>query len=324
MINRRTLLTAIGAISFALSTGPSQAWEPDSPVTVVVPYGAGGGTDNVFRQLAQIINENNLSPTNWIVENRAGGGGMNGMRYVAQQEGNDHLLMAMTPGHLMVPKLQNLEITWQDMTPVANLVIDPQVLVTTAESPYSTVEEIIEALKSDAEQPRMAGGVVGQDDHLTSLILDQAIGKRSRYIAFTGGGELRQALLGGHVDAGWLNPSEMEGLLPKDGGNLVPLAVALEERIDRFPDVPTFREVGLDVVYDMFFRAVVAPGGIDDEVVEFYIGVIEEAVEQPAWKEFVAKSGAVPHVVTGDDFAAALERWDARLEELVPDVQAQN
>lgn len=311
-----------GLTVLAFPAAPVLAWEPTGPVTVVVPYAAGGGTDAVFRTLVQVINDNDLSAVNWIVENRDGGGGMTGMRYVINQAQNEHLLVALTPGHLVVPKLQNLPISWEDLTPIANVVIDPQLLVTTLESPYETMDDLAEALRSETEQPRMAGGVVGQDDHLTSLMLDQAIGRRSNYISFTGGGELRQALMGNHVDAGWLNPSEMRGLMPEDGGNIVPLAVALETRIDSMPDVPTFQEFGLDVVYDMFFRALAAPGGIAPEVAEYYSGVVAAAAQQPAWLEFVEQSGTVPTLLLGEEAGAAFARWDERLDELVPEVLA--
>jgi putative tricarboxylic transport membrane protein len=324
IISRRTFAAGLAACGLAVSAGAasaaSAAFAPTKPVTLVVPYGAGGGTDLVFRTLVQIINDKKLGGQNWVIVNREGGAGMNGMNYVLGIKGDEHTLMALTPGHIVIPKVQGLSSSWKDLTPVANLVTDPQILVATQQSGFKSIDDVLAAIKGGREV-RFAGGAIGQDDHLTHLLFQNAAGKKVTYVAFKGGGDMRQALLGGHVEAGWLNPAEISGLTVKDGGTLTPVAVALDKRLEDLPDVPTLKEKGVDVVYDMFFRSLVAPGGVSPEVVDFYVSVIDKAVAEPEWKAFVKKIGSLDDYKTKDAFKTALEGWDAKFNALVPELQ---
>ena len=320
MLTKRMFTAGIAACGLALSTGfAAAAYVPEKPISVIVPYGAGGGTDLVFRTLVQIINDKKLGGQNWVIINREGGAGMNGMTYVLGLKGDKNTLMALTPGHIVIPKLQGIDASWRNLTPVANLVTDPQILVATGQSGYKTIGELVAGIKG-GKDVRFAGGAIAQDDHLTHLLFEQALGKKVSYVAFKGGGDMRQSLLGGHVEAGWLNPSEIEGLTPKDGGTLIPVAVALDKRLADLPDVPTLKESGVDVVYDMFFRSLVAPGGVPQDVVDYYVSVIDKAVAEPEWKAFVKKLGSLDAYMTKADFAKALEGWDAKFTGLIPQI----
>lgn len=320
-ISRRQFAAGLALAGGLLAAAaPAAAFTPSKPVTLIVPYGAGGGTDLVFRTLVQIINDKKLGGTNWVIINREGGAGMSGMQFMLTQKGDTSTLMAMTPGHLVIPKLQKLDVSWKQLTPVANLVIDPQILVVSQSSGFKTLKDVVDAVKA-GKNVRVAGGAIGQDDHLTNLIFQEKIGHRVNFVAFKGGGEMRQSLLGGHVEAGWLNPNELSGMTVTDGGTLIPVGVALGERLAPLPDIPTMKEQGVDVVYDMFFRSLVAPPGVGQDVVDFYVGVLDKAVATPEWAEFVKKIGSVDTYVVKGDFVAALERWDAQLDQIVPQIQ---
>jgi putative tricarboxylic transport membrane protein len=317
------LVLVLGACSAGETTASgdagSGAWEPSETVTLLVPYGAGGGTDAVFRQLAQIINDEGLSGTRWIVENREGGSGTTGMREVAGQEGEEHLLLATTPGHISVPISQDMDISVQDLTPVANTLIDPQVLYTVQGSGYESVDAIIEALTDEAKSVSFGGGPAAQDDHLTTLLFERETDTSVNYIPFDGGGDLKTAVLGGQVDVGWLNPSEAAGQTVAEGGDLVPVAVALEEPLEELPDVPTFADAGYDVVYDMFFRALMAPPGVSDEVTAYYGDVVEQATETQAWQDFLEQNKVSSNFLGPDEFASALDDWSSEVQGLLED-----
>ena len=323
-LTRRHALTALaGAAALPLIGGRAKAaWTPTQPITVVVHWGAGGGTDLVFRGLADIVNSEKLSPQPWVVVNRTGGAGLNGFKYVLDQAGDAHTIGAITPSIMAAVLQQKVDVDWRKALPVGNLIVDPQVLVVHNKFPQKTVEEFIAAAKAKPGTIRVAGAQFGQEDHLTNLVMEQGTGIKTRFIAVEGGIQVKQNLAGGHVDAGWLNPSELVGSLEKDGGTLVPLAVALKERLSAHANLPTFVEKGHDVIFDMFFRGVVAPPNIDTQAVAHHTGVIKRASETPKWKAFCEKIMVESNYIPTADYTAALNRWNDIFVKLMPLVSA--
>lgn len=300
----------------------AQGFEPSQSITLVVPYEAGGGTDLVFRTIAEAINKNNIDSVRWVVENRSGGSGTNGMRYVQSQGDDPHVLLATTPGHVTVPQLQNLDVSISDLTPIANLLVDPQMLWTHKSSPYKSVQDVIQGIQQDPESVSIATGPVGQDDSLTTALLEQAAEARFNKVPQAGGGDVTTALLGQQVGVGWLNPAEAAGKTVKEGGQLRPLAVALEDRLDSYPDVPTFKEKGHDVVYDFFFRAAMAPPDVSKEVANHHVSVLREATKTDEWQSFIKETQVLGRFTGGQEFDQALSGWTDRINELLAEVES--
>lgn len=319
----RTLLFAVCGLALAAPVPAHAAWQPEKEVTVVIPYSPGGGTDTIGRILVKVINDNNLSPVPWVAVNRAGGGGLVGMKYVIDRAGDKHTITLVTSTGVVTSKLRESGINWRKLTPISNLILDPQFLATHTESGFKTIQDVIDFAKKNPTKLRVGGATIGSEDSLCALMMDKYAGVESQYVAFEGGGDVRKNLMGGHVQVGWLNPSEMEGLLVKDGGKIVPLAVALKDRFPAYPDVPTFAEVGHPgVIFDLFFRGVLGTPDMDDEVAAFYDNIIGKAVQLPEYKEALEK-GKIPALyLNSADFREAIERWDAALGELVPLVKA--
>ena len=320
-LSRRSALTGITGLALAplMPSIARAAWAPTQPVTVVVHWGAGGGTDLVFRGLTEIVNSEGLSPQPWVVTNRTGGAGLNGFKYLLDQAGDEHTIGAIAPAILAA---QKADIDWRKATPIANLVVDPQLLVVHNKAPYKTLEEFISAAKAKPGSIRVAGAQFGQEDHLTNLVMEQGTGVKTKFIPVEGGIQVKQNLAGGHVDAGWLNPSEVVGSLDTQGGTLVILAVALKNRLAAYPNVPTFVEKGHDVVFDMFFRGVLGPPDIDPDAVTFYTDVLKKATATPKWKAFCEKVMTEPTFIPSAEHAAALDRWDKTIKSLLPLVNA--
>ncbi|MGV0745210.1 tripartite tricarboxylate transporter substrate binding protein [Mycolicibacterium sp. XJ870] len=309
-------LSACSQSNTSNSTG--EGWSPSETVRVIVPYDAGGGTDIAFRQLTEIINSDKLSDVRWVVENKEGGSGTTGMRYVASQGGNESVLMATTPGHISIPILQNLDVSIKDLTPVANTIIDPQVLFAYEGSGLTSAEQIVTKLTDAPESLSIAGAPIGQDDHLSTLVFEGATNTTFNYVPFSGGDEVKTNILGGQVDVAWLNPGEAEGQRVDQGGPLVPIAVALEDRLEGSLDgVPTFVEGGYDVVYEMFFRGVTAPPDVSEASVDYYADVIKKATETEDWQEFVAQAQAKPFYLSPPEFAESLAAWTDTVNSLI-------
>lgn len=319
----RSLPLAVCALALAAPIPADAAWKPEKEVTLVIPYAPGGGTDVIGRILVKIVNESKLSPVPWVAVNRDGGGGLVGMKYVIDRAGDKHTITLVTSTGVVTSKLQESGINWRKLTPISNLILDPQFLATHSDSGLKSVKDVIDFAKKNPTQLRVAGATIGSEDSLCALMMEKYAGVQTQYVAFGGGGDVRKNLMGGHVQVGWLNPSEMEGLLSTQGGKIVPLAVALKDRFAAYPNVPTFVESGYPgVVFDLFFRGVLGTPDMPDDVAAFYDGIIGKAVQNAEYKAALDKGNIPALYLATPDFKKAIERWDAALGELVPLVKA--
>lgn len=313
-------LTGAGAVT-ALAWAPDghAEWAPDQPVTLIVPYAAGGGTDIVGRALAEVINRNDLSPQPWVVVNRPGGGGLTALQYMVDRPDDPYTITMFTSSGMTSAMLQEeLGLSWEQLTPIANLILDVQYLVTHQDSGLETLEDVMAFADENPGGLRVGGAAIGNEDHLNTLMLQENTGVDVRYVAHEGGGEVKQNIAGGHLHVAWLNPSEMRGFLVEDGGTVFPLAVAWADRQEEFPDVPTFVEKGYDVIFDSFFRGILGPGNLSEDQVAFYADVLAEATDHPDWQKALEDQSLPGQYIGAGDYQAALERWDQVLTELMP------
>lgn len=270
-------LLAMGAVDAAAD------WKPSKPVQFVVPYAPGGGSDVLARSIANVIQTGRLNPTPLVVMNQAGGSGTVGTTAVAQARGNDAMLLTFISGQVAGPLVAGKgAATYKDLTLIANLAIDEQVIIVKTDSPFKTIDDVVAAAKQRPGALTVGGTATGQEDHMCNRIFERAANVTTRYIPFNSGGEVLTALLGGHTEVAWANPSEF---VPQWEAKLVrPLAVAKDARLPKFPDAPTFKERGLDVTFKMF-RGIAAPPGIPAEAAQYYEGLMKRMSDSPAWKQ---------------------------------------
>jgi putative tricarboxylic transport membrane protein len=277
----RTTVVSVLAI-FVCVAGVQAAgeWKPSKPIQFVVPYAPGGGSDIFIRSIENIVKSEKLCPVPIMVVNQPGGGGSIGMTNVVQQRGNPHVLMCFVS--LAAPLTAGKNVpTFRDMTNIANLVVDEQLIVVKSDSPFKTIEDIVAGAKKRPGEILVGGTMPTGDDRMCLHSFEKAASIKFRYVPFNSGGECITALLGGHVEMIWANPGEFA---PQWEAKMVrPIAIAKEKRISLFPDVPTFREKGYDVTFYLF-RGVAAPLGIPDEAVAFYENMLKRVTETPAWK----------------------------------------
>lgn len=285
MKSKRTILQVVMMIAlmmFVFSFAVHAAeFKPTKPITIVVPYAPGGGSDVFARSIDNAIKSEKLSPVRFLVVNQSGGSGTIGQTSVAQQPGNDHMLLTFISGQITAPLVVGKgSATYKDLTLIANLALDEQLIVVKTDSPYKTIEDIVAAAKK--QTLTIAGTGTGQEDHMCNRLFEKAAGIKLRYIPFNSGGECITALLGGHVDMIWANPSEF---VPQYEAKMVrPVAVAKESRLTLLPDVPTFKEKGYDVVF-FFFRGIAAPLNISPEAGAFYENMLKRMTNSAMWKE---------------------------------------
>jgi putative tricarboxylic transport membrane protein len=264
----------------SVSDAATAGWVPSKPVEFVVQAAPGGGSDIMARTISSLVEAQKLSPTPFVVSNRPGGGSVVGTTYVAQQKGNPHVLATFHSGNLVAPVTAKVEAaTFKNLTLLAAVAVDEQVLVARADSPYKSAKDVVTEAKKRPGAITVGGTATGQDDDICNRLFERAADIKLRYVPFNSGGETMTALLGGHVEMIWANPSEYAPQL--DAKQVRLIAVAKEERMG---NVPTFKEQGYDAVWKVF-RSVIAPGGIPREAVAYYESTFKKMSESPAWKD---------------------------------------
>jgi putative tricarboxylic transport membrane protein len=282
----RLAVLGLAAVLLLAAQAPAAEFAPTKPIQMIAAAAPGGGSDVMARTIAQIIASEKLAPQPLIVQNIPGGGSAIGTTQVSRMKGDTHALLVFNPasvaGLLVAGKGA---ATVKDLTMIAQLALDEQLIVVRSDSPFKSVKDIVAEAKKKENALSIAGA--DQADRVCSRLFEKAAGIKMRFAQFNSGGEAITALLGGHVDMIWANPPEF--VSQHEAKMVRPLVVAQEQRVPQYKDVPTFRENGLDVVFK-FYRGVVAPPGLPADVVAYYEGMLKKLSDSQAWKEkYLAK-----------------------------------
>lgn len=281
----RVFLAAIGLLAAPL--GAVAEFKPNRPVEVVVHGGPGSGNDLFARQIISLIEQEKLAPVRFQVVNKPGGGSTTASGYLASKAGNPHVIGVFTNIWLTDPLLQeSANNTLVSMTPVARILVEPALLVVREESPYRTVQELIQAAKDKPGQLKQSGGNVTARENIIRQLIAGQTGARWSFIPFPSGGERLAALLGGHVDLMLLEPGEASQQIKS--GKVRVLAQVADKRLSEFPDAPTLSEAGIKIPSVPQTRGIVAPAGIPADVLAYYEDLLERLVKTPAWKAYLA------------------------------------
>jgi putative tricarboxylic transport membrane protein len=297
----------------------AEPWKPTKPIQFIVPYAPGGGSDVLARSIASIIQGAKLNPTPLIVVNQGGGSGTVGTNTVAQSPGNENMLLTFISGQVAAPLVAGKgAATYKDLTLLGNLAIDEQLIIVKTDSPFKTIQDVVAAAKQKPGTLTIGGTATGQEDQMCNRIFERASGITLRYIPFNSGGEVLTALLGGHIEVGWANPSEF---FPQWEAKLVrPLAVAKDARLPKFPDTPTFRDAGYDVTFKMF-RGIAAPPNIPPAVAAYYENLMKRMSESAAWKEkYLDQYMLSPAWMGHQDFARFVAQNEVQFKALLTEL----
>jgi putative tricarboxylic transport membrane protein len=269
-------------------TATAQAKYPSKGVEVVVPFAPGGGTDNLMRMITGIMEENKWAPVPLNVNNRPGGSGTIGYTYLINKKGDSHVIAGATP-MIVSGKLQGrLPGNHRDAITVLMIVaIDELMLSVRTESPYKTIEEFVDAARAKPGQLTVGGTGTHNEDHIFAHLFEQAAKIKVKYVPFNSGGEVTAALLGGHIDAGVMNPNEI--IAQVEAGKAKNLAVAARKRMADAKDVPTFAEKGYPFYWEQM-RGVVGPANMAPEAVAWWQDTLKKVTATKKWQDEYIKS----------------------------------
>ena len=298
---RGALFVTAAAIILPLA-GPAQAQYPDRPITMVVPWGAGGGTDATGRIIASILERELGQPVN--VVNRTGGSGVVGHSAIAEAAPDGYTIGVATVEIGMMHWQGLTDLTWESYTPIALVNEDPAGLQVASNSPYNTAEELVEAIKANPGGLKASGTGQGGIWHLAIAGMLNSIGVDPASVPWVpsqGAAPGLQDLVAGGVDIVPSSLPEARSLI--DAGRVKSLAIMSDTRADLFPDVPTLKEaLGSDWTIGAW-RGIVAPKGLPDDVTAKLAEAVEKVYNSDEYQEFMAAQGYGTRWAAGDDFA---------------------
>lgn len=315
-------LFAGSLIAGLMATAQAYAAFPERPVTLVVPFAAGGSTDVVARVIAEKMSEDLGQQV--IVQNVAGAGGSLGAGNVARAEPDGYtILMGTVATHALNPLiLKNKPYDAEaDFAPVSLLVLVPNVLVVNPELPANSVEELLALLKAEPDKWSYASSGNGTPLHLSGELFKSMAGVTMEHIPYKGSGPALNDLLGNQVSIMFDNlPSSSAHI---KAGTLKALAVTTAERAPSFPDIPTMAEAGLPGYETYTWNALFAPKDTPKEAVDRLNAAALKAMADPGVAERMKEFSATIVASTPDELATHVKAEIAKWTPVVKDANVQ-
>lgn len=315
-------LAAALAVSCALAA-PAYAWEPTKPIEIVVPFSAGGASDQMARVIQGAIQKNQLAGQPVVVVNKPAAGGGEAMIDMQKSKGDAHRLLTTSSGIFMTPMTTKLPVSWTDFTPVVMMAQDAFALWVKADSPYKTAPEFIEAAKKAEPLFKVGGTSSKREDQLLVVGMERETGAKFAYIPHTGGGAASTQLAGGHLEADTNNPAE--DVANWKGGATRPICMFSEKPLPytekvaegkSWSEVPTCPSQGLNVTYQML-RGMFMPGKVTPDQQAYYVELFRKVSETQEWKEYLARNALVPDFREGQAYVDFLKTDEERHRDLL-------
>ena len=316
--SRRLAVAAASALVFAASAGPGWADDyPSRPITLIVPYAAGGGNDLVARIVAEPMSK--TLGQQIVIENRGGAGGSIATRQGAHAAPDGYTLLLGGTGTLAVDPTLYPNVGYdprRDFAPVGLIATSALVLVVHPSVPANTVAELIALARREPGRVAYASAGAGSGIHLAAELFAHMAGIKLTHIPYKGSAPALNDLLGGHVSVYFSSLPPAMSLVRE--GKLRALAVTSATRSDAFANLPTVAEAALPGYEAVLHYGIVAPAGTPDAIVARLNKALRAALADKAVRERLAAAGVEPLASTPEDYAADIDReerkWSADRE----------
>jgi tripartite-type tricarboxylate transporter receptor subunit TctC len=313
-ISKITRFGLAAASVLALGLGPAAAQDyPERAIDFIVPFDPGGGADSsqrTFNKFAEPIVGQPL-----VIVNRPGAGGTVGWAEMVRAEPDGYTLAIVTPPFNVIPPLarpQQTGYTLDQFTYICIYAMVPDVLLVREDSEFETLADLVDYAKANPEQIKAANtGTLGAD-FMTTLLIENATGTKFTQIPFTGGAEALQGTLAGTTDV--MVASSMFAVAQQ--GTLRTLAIAAPERDPNIPDVPTFTELGYDVVSERF-RVLGGPPGLSQEIVDYWADVCQQVTSNEDFRAEMNELGQPPAYRGPAEAKASIDAMQEDMQALV-------
>ncbi len=275
------LFITILALSFTglvWSQAPKPKDYPTRAIEVVVQYGAGGGSDIFVRSLMMPARRELKVPIN--VTNLTGGAGVKASQYVLSQPADGYTIYNFSPEQL-INTIFGRENYKEEFAPLCNVQQDLSMFYVRAESKFKTLQDVIKYAKENPGKLQFTGTTAASPDEVIIMLFAKKAGIKVKYIPFDAAPETHAAVLGGHIDVLHEEPGVIMSLI--EAKKLRPLVVFTEKRVDKFPDVPTGRELGYDITMGRW-RGLCVKKGTPQEIINYLADVFKKAANNDSYK----------------------------------------
>jgi tripartite-type tricarboxylate transporter receptor subunit TctC len=326
-ITRRHLIPALAAavtMATALATtltstsAMAQAW-PSKPISLIVPFPAGGTTDVLARALAEKLQQHLSQPV--IVESKPGAGATLGADFVAKAKPDGYTLLVGAVHHTIASSVyKKLPYDFQrDLAPITTIALVPNVLVVNAATPAKNVAELVALLKSQPGKHNYGSNGNGTAQHLIGTQFENMTGTDFSHIPYKGSAPLATDLLGGQITMSF---DTVTPVLPHiKAGKLRPLAVTTAKRSSALPDVPTLEEAGLKGFNIGTWFGVLAPAATPKDILARLNTEMVKIIQSPEFRKRMSEIGAEPIGDSADQMAAQIKNETEKFAKLVKDAK---
>jgi len=295
-MNLKNLALLCAAI--AVATPAVAADYPNKPIEFVVPSSPGGGTDVMTRTFTDIARKHIAQPL--VVTNKPGASGGIGMSEVQRAAPDGYKVSVLISELAIIPHLGMVKFTTNDFVPIARINADPGAIAVRADAPWNTIEALLEHARKNPGEVKMGNAGSGTIWHLAAAAVEEKTGVRFNHIPFQGAAPSVMGLMGGHVDAIAVSPAEIGPYVAS--GKLKTLVLMADQRLPGlYEKVPTFKERGVDLSVGTW-RGLGVPLGTPPDVVKVLRDVTRKTVEDPAFKDAMAKNNLLLAYMEGDQF----------------------
>lgn len=270
---------AVAALPFA-----ALAAYPERPVKLVVPWAAGGDTDNIFRPFAPAF-QKALGQT-VVIANVGGASGTRGAKEVKDSPADGYTLYAVHDYIHSTYYAGVADVQYTDFEPVCLIASTPSVLTASPKTPWKSMQELLADAKARPGQVTV-GATLASTSHFFPALIEQKAGVKFKYVSYEGLAPRMNAILGGHID---LTDSNLTQKGKVEAGQLKFLAIATEKRHPEMPSIPTLKELGVDVVYDVN-RGIMVPKGTPAAVIATLGKACAAAAKDPGFADAMKKQG---------------------------------
>ena len=317
----KTLTMTAAALAFTAPAAMAE-WQPRKPVEFIIMAGTGGGADQIARLLQGLIQKKELSPRPFIPINKPGGSGAEALSYLKGKGGDNHTLLVALNSFYTTPIIQEeLDIDVTTFAPIGRMAMDTFLLwVNTDRDDITDLDSYVSTVKSAEGTWKVGGTGSGQEDSILTAMMEKELGYSVTYIPFPGGGTVAKNLVGNQIDSTVNNPSEQMEFWR--AGNSKPLVQFNGERTTPFENVPTAKELGLDIEYYMQ-RSISGPADMDPEAITWYQNLFEELFNSQEWQDYCVSDGLTcSEWISGDELSEFHNAQLQRHVELIETVGA--